>query len=218
MIDTEASHYPQEASMATQSCTRLSPFAIAFLVLLAPSASSAICNPDFEDCGPSGFSRCGFVCPSAGCDESCVLLNGTATTCAQFYGFPANDFDGDGIGNASDNCLCTPNTNQANCDGDASGDVCDANNAKWVFVQDIGRCDWDEDIHLTKFTIEQYAAIKYKNVCTGTFCFDRYISSSKSCNFSGSGCGSSAGACCTCNYPLPWCSASTGCGSPACPF
>src|SRR6478752_1406082 len=36
-----------------------------------------------------------------------------------------NDFDGDGVPNASDNCPYTPNPDQADSDGDGKGDVCD---------------------------------------------------------------------------------------------
>ena len=36
------------------------------------------------------------------------------------------DRDGDGVPNASDNCIGTPNANQSNADTDASGDACDS--------------------------------------------------------------------------------------------
>lgn len=39
---------------------------------------------------------------------------------------PAEDLDGDGVGDASDNCPTTPNTNQADGDHDGVGDACDA--------------------------------------------------------------------------------------------
>lgn len=39
---------------------------------------------------------------------------------------PATDNDNDGVPNESDNCPSTPNTDQADLDGDGSGDVCDA--------------------------------------------------------------------------------------------
>ena len=39
--------------------------------------------------------------------------------------FPANDFDGDGILNATDNCPSVANPNQADCDGNGVGDACE---------------------------------------------------------------------------------------------
>ena len=36
------------------------------------------------------------------------------------------DVDGDGVGDAADNCVTTPNGSQLNKDGDAEGDACDA--------------------------------------------------------------------------------------------
>lgn len=38
----------------------------------------------------------------------------------------ANDVDGDGVPNGSDNCLSVPNADQADGDGDGKGDACDA--------------------------------------------------------------------------------------------
>lgn len=45
------------------------------------------------------------------------------------YGAPTllgNDVDGDGVANASDNCLDLPNANQRDTDGDGHGNLCDA--------------------------------------------------------------------------------------------
>ncbi len=49
-----------------------------------------------------------------------IGVNGT--TASQ----PNADFDGDGIGDAADNCPQTANANQADADGDGIGDVCDS--------------------------------------------------------------------------------------------
>lgn len=36
------------------------------------------------------------------------------------------DIDGDGIQDETDNCINTPNADQANADGDLAGNACDA--------------------------------------------------------------------------------------------
>lgn len=41
------------------------------------------------------------------------------------YDGPFPDTDGDGVVDCQDNCPNAPNADQANCDGDAEGDVCD---------------------------------------------------------------------------------------------
>ncbi|HEX7181545.1 MAG TPA: hypothetical protein VF756_06855 [Thermoanaerobaculia bacterium] len=161
-------------------------------------------------------NACEGICgePGATCDTPCEGFGGNWTTC----GGGGPDYDGDGVANESDNCLCQANSSQADCDTDGWGDVCDPRNEKWVFVEDLGRCETDSDVHWNKFTIEQFAAKRYRNECDGSYCSDRYLISSASCNFSSSGCGTSAGACCNCHYPFSWCTGIATCGSPDCPF
>ena len=43
----------------------------------------------------------------------------------EICGAPQPDADGDGIGDATDNCPATANTDQADLDGDGTGDICD---------------------------------------------------------------------------------------------
>ncbi len=53
--------------------------------------------------------------------------------------FPSNDFDGDGILNATDNCPNVANPTQADCDGNGVGDACelDCNHNGFADVCDI---------------------------------------------------------------------------------
>ncbi|HYP49010.1 MAG TPA: M36 family metallopeptidase, partial [Thermoleophilaceae bacterium] len=50
------------------------------------------------------------------------------------------DTDGDGHGNATDNCLTVRNLDQSNADGDASGDACDANDDTDAFPDSSDNC------------------------------------------------------------------------------
>lgn len=151
------------------------------------------------------------------CDMECSL-DGLPSTCFDWYHRSSDDGDGDGLDYWEDNCPCAANADQADCDDDGTGDVCDAVNEKWVFVQDLGRCETDSDVHWNHFTVEQFGARRYVNECDSSECVDRYLLSSVNCNFSTQGCGTSAGACCNCYYQFSWCTGITTCGGPDCPF
>jgi subtilisin family serine protease/subtilisin-like proprotein convertase family protein len=72
-------------------------------------------------------NQCGVIgdCDLSGVLDSCELAAGLAT-----------DVDSDGAIDACDNCLNDPNANQADCNGDGQGDVCDV---------DPGEQDGDAD-------------------------------------------------------------------------
>lgn len=162
---------------------------------------------------PPAPEYCNTKCSAANCYAGCYdLFLGQASTCAAFLN-RNQDYDADGVPYTSDNCACHANSNQANCDGDSRGDVCDSLNEKWVLVQDLGRCEWDDDDHAWGWTVEQYGAKRYQNVCNNAYCVDRYLISSVNCSLSYG----NPGNCCDSNYPLAWCIGGT-CGSPNCPF
>ena len=141
---------------------------LAFLFAPAP-AQAAWCQ------GPEGAYWCGDpeacpgICnePGSDCTTACKRLSGTWTTCG---GGPANDADSDGVSDASDNCLCTANSNQANCDQDSMGDVCDPVDQKWVPTNIRTYCDWDADWHFGYGEIEQYGTRSYRELCTNATC------------------------------------------------
>lgn len=183
---------------------------LAGLLLVAVPATAQ------PDPGDKFQDYCSIACQNGLCDTDCKSGPTTWTTCGVFWGNPPNDLDSDGVANSNDNCKCTANSNQANCDGDAWGDACDPQNELWVFTQDLGRCEYDSDTHTFYRTIEQYGAKKFVNQCTGAVCYDEYLISDVDCYYTSS-CGSSSGACCDCYYPFTWCIGSS-CPSPACPF
>ena len=54
--------------------------------------------------------------------------------------FESQDIDGDGSGDATDNCRSTLNAGQANNDGDAQGDACDPDDDNDGFADTTDQC------------------------------------------------------------------------------
>jgi len=69
---------------------------------------------------------------------------------------PDPDRDGDGILNNLDNCPRVANHDQADCDGDGVGDVCDSENARYVAVTPEQTCMTDKDDHVLFTTFEHH--------------------------------------------------------------
>ena len=78
---------------------------------------------------------CSGICHyNTSCETVCLTHPGFEEITCGDYGRceSLQDIDGDGIQAQNDNCAFTYNPNQANCDGDARGDVCDDENGTWV--------------------------------------------------------------------------------------
>lgn len=117
---------------------------LAFLVVLSAQAAFADCQQScieqLDDCRRS-CSQCTCEWDYESCLSNCQWA----------------DWDGDGVVDPSDNCPNTPNANQANCDGDAFGNVCDSFNANYQAVTPEKTCWTDKDQHsLGSFTFEHH--------------------------------------------------------------
>lgn len=124
---------------------------VAFLGLIlfawaSPGAAQPAC---------SGF--CSSLVP---CDMTCSGPT-TYTTCLQYNGQCNRDPDADGIDWLVDNCRTTYNPNQADCDGDGPGDVCDSLNGTFVATGKKIACATDIDTHFGYYTAEVKYQQKY---------------------------------------------------------
>ncbi len=83
-------------------------------------------NPDQADCNGDGI---GDVCQLDGNDcNNNQILDACEPACGLVGHLPLEceyDSDGDGVPNATDNCPCLANADQADRDGDGVGDACD---------------------------------------------------------------------------------------------
>lgn len=162
------------------------------------------------------------------CFSSCSLCN-----CSQEYEWCLDacqytDTDGDGLFDPSDNCPDTYNPNQANCDNDSQGDVCDTQDNSWTRVS-IGttKCAVDEGTKPLGKEIKISYQDVYTSACTSASCYKKVGKYTYTCNW-----GSEASdpyQCCRkkrCSLeswmtgPCPDCDGAWGdnCSYPRCPF
>lgn len=206
-------------SMNVKLC--LAALTILCCCLFLPTAASAQWCQGAEGsywCGDP--NACEAVCsePGSACDTPCVQsFSGNWTTC----GGGGNDLDFDGVANGSDNCVCAANSNQADCDTDGMGNVCDAVNENWVQIQYIfNACAWDAQEHWNYYDVQLYNAAVYQNVCDNSTCVKKIFIDDGSCCYFCEG-GENSRECCfhsfnnnqAChNEPQDQC------GQPQCPF
>lgn len=84
------------------------------------------CETCPQDCG----GTCS-ICGNGFCSgvETCSSCAADCGTCPG-----ATDSDGDGVYDSTDNCIYVANADQADCDGDGTGDVCDSENGNYQSV------------------------------------------------------------------------------------
>jgi hypothetical protein len=103
------------------------------------------------------------------------------SSCGGYCG-PYDDYDCDGVYNAIDNCTDDPNHNQADCDGDGVGDVCDVNG---IFqpTGPIKTCMADKDDHIVYITFEHHVEQRLVDVssCNSPDRWNRWVRSSADC-------------------------------------
>jgi hypothetical protein len=69
---------------------------------------------------------------------------------------PYDDYDCDGVANYTDNCIDDANSNQADCDNDGYGDVCDTVDGTYQTSGGVDTCMTDKDHHVYKVTWEHH--------------------------------------------------------------
>lgn len=96
---------------------------------------------------------------------------------------PYQDYDCDGVANNVDNCTDDPNSNQADCDNDGIGDVCDFTDGIFRNSGPVKTCMSDKDSHVGYTTWEHHVEQRQVDVsnCHAPDRWQRWIRSSGSC-------------------------------------
>jgi hypothetical protein len=123
----------------------------------------------------ANYDFCSRDCP--GC-RICVRQR---TNC--YNGCDSADSDGDGVLDGNDNCPATYNPDQADCDGDFSGNACDSLNA--IYVSGPEQTCWiDMDDHVIDYTLEHKVEWLSQDVsaCGAPAFWSRRIRLARDCN------------------------------------
>ncbi len=100
---------------------------------------------------------------------------------------PSGDYDCDGVNNANDNCTDDYNPNQADCDNDGYGDVCDGSNGIFQASGSVDTCMTDKDHHVVYITFEHHVEQRLVDVssCNSPDRWNRWVRMDNDCyNFS----------------------------------
>jgi hypothetical protein len=125
---------------------RIATFCLALAAFAAPLAAQ------------TDFDECDLIChPQIECATTC-MFNGDLIDCHD-YGSCSTfspDRDGDGVVDLVDNCEFSPNPNQADCDNDGVGDVCDGFDGNMQPSGPAQPCYIDADFWLVTIDIDLY--------------------------------------------------------------
>ena len=117
--------------------------------------------------------------PSGICVQCNRLLNACYASCDNA------DSDGDGLRDPLDNCPGAYNPDQANCDGDSKGNVCDSVNANYVRSAEQ-TCMTDKDDHVVTYSFEHHveSVDRDRGPCGAPDVWHRRIRDEATCSFS----------------------------------
>jgi hypothetical protein len=182
--------------------------ALAIAVAFSAATASADCTANCF----TAYDECNRTCSQCLCQAD---LNSCLDWC------PYTDTDGDGVNDPSDNCPDNANANQADCDSDGVGDVCDTQVPYTRLSIGTSRCDIKSDSTLSGVKVEIFYQDFYQNSCTGQTCYKKYRKYNYNCGY-----GADPYLCCKqqrCGSTLFYCADCEGgwgntCNTPACPF
>jgi thrombospondin type 3 repeat protein len=171
-------------------------------------------NAAHADCGAScniSFNECKTSC-GGNCDQLCLDDFNSCMNYCQYA-----DTDGDGVNDPVDNCPDNANADQADCDADGIGDVCDSQNGTWTLTS-LGtqKCELNTKTVWNGTRLRIYHHGVYQNSCTGQTCNRGELSQEFVCGW-----GSNLLACCQSHAGVFECGGAWNtyeCGTPRCTF
>ena len=169
--------------------------AFVFSLVLSVSPASAVC---IDDC-QTEYNNCTQGCSQCQCDAE---YNNCVNFCQSVL-----DYDGDGLLDTNDNCPNVYNPNQANCDNDFYGDVCDSQDNSWTLIS-VGNtmCAVDQGDKPRGVELRISYQDRYRSGCTGAICHKKVGKYTYTCTWG------------TQSTDLLQCCRSKRCGQPRCPF
>ena len=147
-------------TMKVVSLTVISPARLAGITLLTLLGLASVTGRA-EAAGTCSASYCVGQC-ARGCNDP--ELGGAFTTCENWLKENGVQGDTDGVDNWIDNCVCKNNANQADCDDDGKGNVCDTLNGVFQAVDRWRACASDRDDHVGYFEIEVTEHRQYNDI------------------------------------------------------